>query len=297
MVESLVGPWAQDKLDRLGKYLNAYTTIMRKQPWCSGFVYVDALAGPGRHKVRGKEEQLDLDTLLLDVATFSREDAGQARFIDGSPRVALDIQFPFSWYVFIEKDPSRVSDLQKLKATYAETRNVVIRESDCNRYLLDKLVNNPKVDWNKWRAVVFLDPFGMQVPWSTVAALGQTRAIEVFLNFPVGMAIQRLLLRSGTFTQRQREKLDSYFGSPEWYGLLYRMEPGLFGEAPVKVGESGHTLVNWYRERLRAVFGHASKAALIRNTKGGHLYYLLLATPNKTGLKIANDILSAGETV
>src|SRR5438034_7039893 len=33
------------------------------------------------------------------------------------------------------------------------------------------------------------------------------------------------------------------------------------------------------RKRLQAVFGYASKAALIRNTKGGHLYYILLATP------------------
>jgi three-Cys-motif partner protein len=57
--------------------------------------------------------------------------------------------------------------------------------------------NFDRVDWRKWRAVVFLDPFGMQVPWKTIAALAQTAAIEVFLNFPVGMSIQRLLKRSG----------------------------------------------------------------------------------------------------
>jgi three-Cys-motif partner protein len=137
----------------------------------------------------------------------------------------------------------------------------------------------------------------MQVPWSTIEALGQTRAIEVFLNFPVGMAIQRLLRRSGQFTLKQRQKLDGYFGSPEWYGALYRAGPDLFGEQTRKAEESGRALVNWYRKRLQAVFGHASKAALIRNTKGGHLYYLLLATPNQRGLKIANGVLSAGETV
>ncbi len=298
MAESRVGPWAKDKLDRLGKYLNAYTTIMRKQKWCSGFVYVDALAGPGRHELRQKKGEPSLQSMLLDVATFSREDEGQTEFVDGSPKVALDIHFPFSWYVFVERDPARVSELQNLQKEYAETRRIVIRQSDCNGYLLEKLVHNPKISWTNWRSVVFLDPFGMQVPWSTVESLGQTRGIEVFLNFPVGMAIQRLLLRSGQFTQKQRDKLDSYFGSPEWYDVLYHSEPNLFGESgPVKVEESGHTLVNWYRERLKEAFGHASKAALIRNTKGGHLYYLLLATPNRTGLNIANDILSAGETV
>ena len=114
----------------------------------------------------------------------------------------------------------------------------------------------------------------------------------------MGMAILRLLKRSGRFTKRQREKLDDYFGSSDWYGLLYRKERDLFGEeSPVKVEASGKALLEWYRKRLRATFGYVSKASLIKNTKGGHLYYLLLATPNKTGARIASEILRAGEKV
>jgi len=45
MAESVVGPWAADKLDRLGKYLSAYTTIMKDQDWCERFYYIDAMAG------------------------------------------------------------------------------------------------------------------------------------------------------------------------------------------------------------------------------------------------------------
>jgi three-Cys-motif partner protein len=158
------------------------------------------------------------------------------------------------------------------------------------------VANNPQVDWQSTRTLVFLDPFGMQVSWDTLRALAQTKGVEVFLNFPVGMAIQRLLLRSGQFTEKQRRRLDAYFGSPEWFDVLYRSEPDLFGGlSPVKIEASGKALLHWYRGRLQQSFGHASKAALIRNTKGGHLYYLMLATPNPTGLKIANEILSAGE--
>jgi hypothetical protein len=36
---------------------------------------------------------------------------------------------------------------------------------------------------------------------------------------------------------------------------------------------------------------------LIRNTRGGHLYYLMLASPKSTGVKIADYILGAGETI
>ena len=34
-----VGPWARDKLERLGKYLAAYTRILSKQPWLEGYIY------------------------------------------------------------------------------------------------------------------------------------------------------------------------------------------------------------------------------------------------------------------
>jgi len=276
MTSSQVGPWAKEKLDRLSKYLNAYTTILRRQKWCEGFVYIDAFAGPGGHVLRRRQAPSDAAGMLFDVAIFSQEDQDQQDFISGSPRVALDIKFPFTHYVFVEKDPERRNSLERLKAEYGEKRSIAIREEDCNHYLLGKLIKNPRVNWSRWRAVIFLDPFGMHVPWATLEALGRTGSIEVFLNFPVGMAIQRLLLRSADFTPKQREKLDAYFGSPEWYEVLYRVKPNFFGEAPVKVEESGLALVNWYRKRLQIVFGHSSKAALIRNTKGGHLYYLLL---------------------
>jgi len=93
--------------------------------------------------------------------------------------------------------------------------------------------------------------------------------------------------------------LDEYFGSPDWFRVLYRQRQTLFDESvDVKIKKSGEALLCWYRDRLRKAFGYASKAALIRNTHGAHLYYLLLASPNPTGCKIFNDIVAAGgETV
>jgi three-Cys-motif partner protein len=174
-----------------------------------------------------------------------------------------------------------------------------VRQDDCNKYLCEKIAGNKQLDWKTNRAVIFLDPFGMQVGWPTIAELAKTKAIEIFLNFPVGMAIQRLLLRRPEqFTATQRRKLDDYFGSPEWFDALYPKTRTLFeDDAQEKTNASGDALLQWYRGRLGTLFAHVSKAALVRNTRGGHLYYLLLASPNKTGVKIANEILSAGEVV
>jgi hypothetical protein len=100
------------------------------------------------------------------------------------------------------------------------------------------------------------------------------------------------------FTAKQREKLDSYFGSSEWYGAVYREDPGLFGESnTTKLERSGKALAKWYRERLKTVYPFGSRPALNPNTRGGHLYYLMLATPKKAGLNIADYILSAGENM
>jgi three-Cys-motif partner protein len=298
MAKSIVGQWARDKLDRLSRYLHEYTKIMRKQGWCEGYYYIDAFAGPGQHEVRSTTRPVSRNT-LLDVASFGQSQEEQREFLAGSPRVALDIEHPFSGYVFVERSPTRVADLETLKAEYGNSRRIAIRQRDCNGYLSEKVVANPEIDWEKNRAVVFLDPFGMQVPWGTLESLGATKAIEVFLNFPVGMAIQRLLPRdTGKITSQRRSMLDEYFGSPDWFDVVYRTRPTLFGdEADEKMDQSGKRLVKWYRGRLKEAFGFASKAALIRNTRGGHLYYLMLASPKSTGVRIADHILGAGESI
>lgn len=300
MTRSVVGPWAADKLDRLHKYLSAYTTIMKDQRWCRGFYYIDAFAGPGEHQIRSKDPRSHKSrNLLLDIASFGQSQDEQQQFLAGSPRVALELKHPFSGYVFVERSPSRVAALESLRVEYGTSRRIAIRQRDCNGYLREKVVSNPEIDWKENRALVFLDPFGMQVPWSTLELLAGTEAIEVFLNFPVGMAIQRLLPRDPDKISRQRRTmLDDYFGSSDWAKTVYRSRQTLFGEdAEEKIEKSGERLLKWYRDRLKKAFGNASKAALIRNTRNGHLYYLLLASPNKTGVKIADEILSAGEII
>ena len=44
-----------------------------------------------------------------------------------------------------------------------------------------------------------------------------------------------------------------------------------------------------------AIFVHVSPGRLIRNTQGGHLYYLVWAGPNGMGLKGAQHIHSKGD--
>jgi three-Cys-motif partner protein len=288
--EPTVGAWARHKLDFLSRYLSAYTKILSKQPWADGFVYIDAFAGPGRARVRAKPDALPGGVDLLAPVL----DEDDAEYLKGSPRVALDIDPPFSHYVFIDLNSERIALLEAVAAEFGAARTVAIRQCDCNAYLLELL---PRIKWDTWRGVVFLDPFGMHVPWSTIQALAETRALEVFVNFPLGMAIQRLLPRDGQLQPQRRRKLDEYFGGPEWFDVMYQeRQVDLFGEEQ-RQKMPGEHLAKWYRDRLQAAFGYASKARLVRNSRGGHLYYLIHAGPNKTGAKIANELLSKWEGV
>jgi three-Cys-motif partner protein len=183
--------------------------------------------------------------------------------------------------------------LKAIKAAYGAKRVITIQEGDANTALEAWLSSG--IDWKHHRAVVFLDPFGMQVPWSTIEMVARTKAVEVMINFPLGMAIQRLLTRSGEIPPGWQISLDAFFGSPDWRLLIYEESEDLFGPRVRKVIDSGVRLLEWYRKRLRTIFGHVSTARLIKNTRGNPLYYLIWAGPNVTGLKGAEHILSKGE--
>lgn len=292
-----VGPWAQEKLHALESYLIEYTKIMRRQQWCKGYVYVDAFAGPGTHILRGQSDRRDNDFQVPLLSDYQVESNELAEFIRGSPRVALDLPNPFTVYVFVERNPTRVEALERLRQEYKGRREIRVRNQDCNDYLRTFFIVNPRIDWKEWRAVVFLDPFGMQVPWNTIEGLAQTGAVELLINFPVGMAIQRMLRRDGQLSDAMRKKLDRYFGDSDWYDVVYKTDASLFGNDLVKTERSGHALVRWYRQRLHTVFKHVTKARLVRNSHGGHLYYLIHAGQNATGGRIAGYILNKGEIV
>lgn len=305
MTTSEVGPWAKVKLDGLRKYLEAYTEILKKYRY--EYHYIDAFAGPGQYTVRQAKPS---GTGVIDwgePANFLASEAEQQQFIAGSPRVALEIKHPFRSYYFIERDPDRITSLHQLRVEWPNTR-IAIVQGNCNDELRT-IVRS--MNWSSNRAVVFLDPFGMQVPWSTVSMLGGTKAIDVFINFPLGMAIQRLLPQDVTkITSDKRARLDEYFGGEDWYDAVYHPVPqqrqlrSLFDdeeipESPdaIKGHDSGYALVRWYRERLRTVFKFVSAAKLIRNSRGGHLYYLIVASQNEVGVKIADHILDSPDSV
>jgi len=288
-----VGPWAKEKLEALRQYLEFYTRVLKYQrSWLRGTIFVDAFAGSGLSRVRRKVEQSPHPGLF---PAGPEPDEEEIEYLKGSPRQALEIANPFDSYIFIDRNPNNAAELRTLAKAYAGQRAIEVKEQDANTALRNILARN--IDWKHHRAVVFLDPFGMQVPWATIEALARTKAIEVMINFPLGMAIQRLLTKSGEIPGEWQMSLDTFFGAAEWRQLVYEERRDLFGPRRSKISDSGVRLLDWYRGSLQSVFGHVSTARLVKNTRGNPLYYLIWAGPHKKGLDGANYILSKGERV
>lgn len=214
--DNTVGPWAEEKLKSLERALDYYTTRLKNQPYWEK-VYIDAFAGPGLSAVRTspKEDgQSFADGLFASGADVDPVEE-QVRYLKGSPRVALDLSNPFDRYIFIETNPERRRELEALKADYGDTRKIEVRPGDANQELLAILGGLSR---RTHRGYAFLDPFGLQVPWSTIERIAQTGAIEVMINFPMGHTIRRMIPKHGDVPPGWRISLTTFFGSPEWEG-------------------------------------------------------------------------------
>lgn len=119
------GDWTAEKLERVRKYLAAYATIMHKQKF--RFAYIDAFAGTGYRTLRQMKDQSEL--LIPELA----EQESQS-FLDGSARIALRVTPRFDRYIFIERDPNRFAELDRLKGGISdgcERRSSCQRGSEC----------------------------------------------------------------------------------------------------------------------------------------------------------------------
>jgi three-Cys-motif partner protein len=282
------GNWTEDKLERVRKYLAAYVHVLKDKRF--RFAYIDAFAGTGyRTETKSKN-----DRALLFPELADEESQG---FLEGSARIALQVEPRFHKYIFIEKDPKRFAELEQLKGEFPDLKDDIILENrEANDYLQDLCLNR---NWATRRAVLFLDPFGMQVTWATIEAIAKTQAIDLWVLFPLGIAVNRMIPKSGKMSDAWRRKLDIMFGATDWYEAFYQPvnRKGLFDEetSMLKVSDFD-SISRYFVKRLKTVFAEvAENPRPLYNSRNIPLFLLCFASGNprgsKTAIKIARHIL------
>ena len=267
-----IGIWSEIKLDIIKEYANAFTKIMKSKEWCKGYIYIDAFSGAGVH-IRRKTGE----------------------FVPGSPLNALEIDNPFSEYHYIDIDKEKTENLNRLTG---DRTDINIYQEDCNEILTEKIL--PSLPYKSYkRALCILDPYGLHLHWETIMEAAKLGTTEIFLNFPL-MDMNRNVLRKDLLRAdpEQIERMNRFCGSIEWQEILYKEDNqmNLFGDTyRVKVVDSNAKLGNWFKkERLQkaAGFKFVPEPLLMRNSKGGPLFFLFFASHNEKGKKIVTDIFN-----
>lgn len=287
------GRWTDKKLELVHKYLQAYTIIFDRNPNAQKLytIYLDAFAGTGYRN----HHPINEENLLLELG----EEETQS-FLKGSARIALEVEPPFKEYVFIENDPEYAGELECLRSEFVSTRpNIHIRNEKAAPFLWTWL---QRTNWRTTRSVVFLDPYGMQVDWNIIEAIGKTKAIDLWLLFPLGVAVNRLLTKAAPPPKKWADALTRIFGTDTWQQAFYprKKQLTLFGEEEIQSKQANFEAIGqFFLQRLQSVFSAvAPNPFVLTNSKNNPLYWLYFASGNPKGaptaVKIAKDILGKG---
>jgi three-Cys-motif partner protein len=272
------------KLQTVQKYLLPFTTALKKQKF--ELIYFDACAGSGSSAPKSENAQ----TAMLDADEITV----------GSAVRALGVSPAFDQYVFNDLKRSNVQSLRKIiDSDFSHLKDrIKLTQLDANEALIN-LCNN--VNWKSSRAVVFLDPFGLQIKFSTLERLAQTKAVDVWYLVPVH-AMSRQVKGDGTVLDDGGRSVDEALGYTGWRDIVQTVEiaePDMFGFSGSAVNKAVDA--KWFEkcahERLSSIFeGGVLNETLPLGRNGLHEFSLMFAWANpsdraKLAAKLAKAVL------
>lgn len=286
------GEWTEQKLDAFEKYVKAYLTIMNKQRDKYGWklVYFDGFAGSGDRSVEKSEESPS----LFDLSELEISDSDLKVYAGAAERVVRIEQRGFDYYYFNEPDEKSMASLREKIADFTHNKRVEFRNQDANKEIV-KLAEGFKKR-SDLKGLLFLDPFGMQVDWSSLYAL-KGCTVDLWILVPTGVIINRLLGNEGILYHK--EKLQKFFGLDEdaikQYFYQKHEEPSLFGDEShhlKKIPDAIPRIAQLYIDLLKNIFTEVTEEPLVlRNTRGVPIFHFVFASNNAVAKKIASQII------
>lgn len=290
------GDWTEQKLDTFVSYVQAYLKIMNTYRDKFGWkiLYFDGFAGSGS---RSEDDQKQEAEKFLDIFGEETVDTGELSVYKGAAERVVQLEQKmrgFDYYYFIDMLNENCTKLKLKLDTYPTEGCKVFRSENANDMII-QLAEAMDKD-NKLKALVFLDPFGMQIDWASIKTLAG-KSVDLWVLLPTGVIINRLLKRDGTLMYP--EKLERFFGmsKDEIKKRFYerKVDRNLFTEVDekyVKVSNSITKIAELFCERIGELFNYVTdKPLVLKNDNNVSIYHFVCASENQVAVKIAQDII------
>lgn len=225
--------------------------------------YIDLFAGPGKCLVR---------------------ESGAVYL--GSPRIAITATHPFSHYIFVDKDRAALDALKARASVSPNSSSVRYLPGDANAavsQVVEDLRNRPSLN------LAFLDPEGIELAWTRVAALATIQKMDLIIYYPQ-MGLTRSMPAASS--QPIGTQVDQFFGGPEWRPIFETHRRG-------QDSFLHRHLMDHYKSRL-ASLGYVEAVRddevglepAMLNVKDVPLYRLLFASKHRLGNDFWRKILA-----
>ena len=257
-VREIVGPWVQDKHNRLTRYVGISRSVRAKFTGIgkAGATFIDLYSGPGRLRIRTETQA-----------------------IHGSPLVAwheaVNGGFPFTQLHVADADP------QLSAAVDARLRKIgapVFVETGPAMETLDRVIS--KLDPYALH-FAFLDPYNLgALPFDIIRKLTKLKRMDILIHISV-QDLQRNLQR---YIDRHNSALDVF--APGWRAYVDVSRPHELIRPKI---------LEYWRNLLRAEGMDTTETAeLVSGSKNQRLYWLAFAARHPRALEFWEKIRSEG---
>lgn len=261
------GPWTAKKVAVVGDYLDNFQIALKNTNFKT--IYVDALAGDGTWR----ETSSDLD-LPWDSEAGALD--GVSKIREGIAQRALGTAPAFDRYLFNDLDLRKSNKLREIaRSRGINPKKIETSNTDANTFV-EKIIRS--IDRRHNRGVVLLDPWGMQVHWSTIETIAQVQCLELWYLFPT-QAVLRMLPHSGPKSE-WRNTLTNCLGTSDWEREFYRsiFPPNdLFGprEEELLRDATFDSVEGFVVRRLESVFAGTVLTQPLRLGPSGNAFFSL----------------------
>jgi len=267
------GEYSELKLTWLDRYLpyalNATRTKLDR-------AYIDLFAGPGR-SIFGPDHQRQESESGALRALCTRGPGPNGAGFTSAYLVNLDP----AHHAALEERICRIPD-----AALAIPRSAIhCVLADANICLPTLLGSIP----TRGYAFVFVDPENAgQFPWTTVEALLSQghQSIDLYLLFPWGMDLRRQL-PWGPLTAENERSQSEFYGCEAWREIAACYQTDAFRN------ERSRDMRALYLARLRSRWAYALEVQAVPRRGEQNLYYMLFASSNEAGRRIAEGVVKA----